>query len=1064
MILAEAQLLRDYLLDVRRVARRRAAISLVVDAGLLGLAWAAAVIGFCALTLRGDIGAPAGVVGGALGLGALVGGRIRRFRTVVGPPADLVTLARSIAGAPGPLRRVATAQERERDSVLRHELLGATQLWQVLDHSDADPSFSPELAAAYVRRVGVATLDLDAKLALPPPRRAPRALGAVVASAVLVGLVLHPVGVRGVAVLLAGTDARPPPPPQPVWSSLVLVLDYPEHTWRPDRRVQNPSGTIRAPAGTQITLELEAAGHADAVRLVLTHDRLELAPGPAAESSSDLASELATRVIELARVGPPEQRRWTGQFTVRGAGSWVVALLDDTDEDDPAALAVAARRSPPMRIELEPDALPEVELLPLPAGQREVTETDRVELRFSARDDFGLVGAELVYELLTAEGELERHRLPAGRAPGGGSRTSRTSRTWRHRTTWDLSAIPTEQRSAVSYWIEVRDNDPGLGLTPLVDGPGKVAASARQQLLLHDEEAEHAANIRDLQAIRDAAVDMLAARLTTSAFSDLDQEVSLARKLRTAHELHEGAATLLTMIAGAVDALAVDTMIPEREVETLAAIHERLLALHREEATLLDQLPASPVGQVEREREDERAPLLRKLGPHNQREREQLEDEIIRLDDLVDGQIIAHIETLVARLQASQQKLVEKLEQLASGDESVRPEIEQLEQRIREDMGRVQQARAQLRKELGEEWMNLDAFKAMEERMRSQELLEQLARGDVEGALEQARAQLDEIRTLREQVQQQGAESEAPALSEEDRQRMKMLRELSRLQDEQTGMRGETRRLREQWRDAVGDQRAEPGTGERAGEQAKQLRETLEEIDDTHLSREGRRALEDAREALESLEAAAQAGDATQLELFEGAAAASEALERAQAGTQPGEAEARALRKLGDRAGRLRSELLEPLPDADDVVGPGDAQGPGRRLSERSVELAERQRALRERAKRLLDDPAANVLPAPGREAMRRADQAMRRAGESLDDAALDGALDGEQAAWGGLQQAIDSLRQSSPPPPPRDGGDASTEAERDRSLRDQVVEAMREGDRDGFDEDTKRYYEELLR
>ena len=47
---------------------------------------------------------------------------------------------------------------------------------------------------------------------------------------------------------------------------------------------------------------------------------------------------------------------------------------------------------------------------------------------------------------------------------------------------------------------------------------------------------------------------------------------------------------------------------------------------------------------------------------------------------------------------------------------------------------------------------------------------------------------------------------------------------------------------------------------------------------------------------------------------------------------------------------------------------------------------------------------------------------------------------------------------------PPSGGGESSTEAERDRSLRDQVVEAMREGDRDGFDEDTKRYYEELLR
>lgn len=1039
MVQASALLLRDYLHDVRRMALRRAVISLLVDAALFTSFWAATVIVFCALTLRGDLGASIGAALGALGLGALLSARSRSLRAAIGSTG---LLARAISTAPGPLRQVATDEEREGDVVLRHELLGATQLWQALEHDDTSDRHgsSPELAAAYVQRVGVATLDLDPKLALPRPRRAPRALGALLALGVLTGLVIDPLGARGVALLLAGADARPPPPPQPVWSSLMLVLDYPEHTRRPDRRVPNPSGTIRAPAGTRITLELEAAGPADAVRLVLTHGRLELASAPAAQ------------VVEFERVGEPEDQRWSGQFTVRGAGSWVIALLDDPGENDAAALAVAARRSAPMGFELEVDAMPEVELLPLPDDQREVSETDRVQLRFSARDDFGLVGADLVYELLTAEGELERHRLPAGKAPGG------SARAWRHRYAWDLSAIPIEERSAVTYWIEVRDNDPGLGLTPLADGPGKVAASARQQLLLHDEEAEHAANIQDLQAIRDAAVDMLAARLTTLAFSDLDPKliVGLTRKLRTARELHEGAATLLTMIAAAVDALAVDTMIAEREVVTLAAIHERLLDLHRQEAALLDQLPILPTRGAEREREAELAPLLRKLGPHNQREREQLEDEIIRLDDLVDGQIIAHIETLVARLQVSQQKLVEKLEQLVSGDESVRPEIEQLEQRIREDMGRVQQARAQLRKELGDEWMNLDAFKVMQERMRSQELLEQLARGDVEGALEQARAQLDEIRSLREQVQQQGSESEAPALSEEDRQRMKMLRELSRLQDEQTGMRGETRRLREQWRDAVGDQSAEQRAVEQAGEQAKQLREAIEEIDDTNLSREGRAALEDAREALETLEAAAQDGDATQLELFEGAAQASEALDRARAGAKPGEAEAQALRKIGGQAGRLRGQLREPLPDADEVLTPGQTT----QLSE----LGERQRALRERSKRLLEDPAADILPAPGREAMRRADQGMGQAGESLEDAALDGALDGEQRAWDGLRQAIDSLRQSSPPPPPRDGGDASTEAERDRSLRDQVVEAMREGDRDGFDEDTKRYYEELLR
>ncbi len=1020
----QAQLLRDYLAAVRRVTLRRSLRTAFVDTTLFAICWTALVIVFVGASLRGDLGLNVGTALGSLLLGALLTLRGRDVQALLGSP---VALARAISRTSGPLRRRATASERERDVILRHEILGATEL-------SVTPSRSPELAAAYIHRVGAQTLGLDPALALPRPARLPRAIAGLLAFSLALGLVLHPLGARGLELLRAGVDGRPPPAPQPVWTSLVLVLDYPDYTRRPDRRVPNPSGSIRVPAGTVVAIELDAAGEAAAVRVVVTHD------GP------ELASAADADIVELEPIGDAEARRWSGSFTVRAAGSAVVALLDDASSQTATQLQSAARHSAPIRIELEQDALPEVELLPLPESQREANETDRVDVRFSSRDDFGVVKAELVYELARDDGELERHRLPAGEAPGG------SARSWQHRHTWDLSAIPIEQRGTITYWIEVRDNDPGLGLVPLPDGPGKVAASARQQLLVHDDEAEHAANIRDLQAIRDAAVDLLAVRLTTPAFEELDDERGLTRRLRLARAMHDQSASLLTLIAAAVDALAVDTMVAERDVELLAGIHERLLELHRQEGALHETLPVG----AEHERPDERAPLLGKLGPHNRRELEQLEDEIIRLDDLVDNQIIAHLETLVARLQASQQKLVEKLEQLAAGDESVRPEIEQLEQRIRADMQRVQQARSQLSKEVGDEWMNLDAFKAMEARMRSEALLERLRKGDTDGALQQAREQLDAIRSLRDRLQQNGEQQASPAMSEEDRNRMKMLRELSRLQDEQTGLRSETRRLEQQWRDAVDDRRAEAETVEQARERAKSLREELSEVDDSNLSREGRTAWEDAREALERLEAAGEDGSASQLELFDAAQQAAAALDRAQRGSKPGEAEADALRELSKKANRLRDGLREDLPDPDEVLDSEQT----RRLSE----LAQRQRALREQADRLLDDPAASVLPEPGRSAMNRADRGMGEAGDALEDAALDGALGGEQRAWDGLQQAIDSLRQGSPPPPPSGGSEASTEAERDRSLRDQVVEAMREGDRDAFDEDTKRYYEELLR
>lgn len=1028
-----AQLLHDYLRAVRRLARRRGVVAVVSDLVAVGLGAVAAVGALVAWSLRGDLGV-LGLLVVALAVGSLTALRLRALAARTRSP---LAVARAISRARGALRSHASPAERERDAGLRHELLGATELWQASELGRPDEQRSPELAAAYVRRIGAATLDLDPDLALPRPRRWPRILALVLSAGALAGLAVSAPGQRGFGLLFAAEDGRPPPPPRPVWSALELELDYPEHTRRPDRRVPNPSGALRVPAGTRITVDMDIAEPAEAARLVLIHDAVELAEAPEPE------------VHELEAVGGEDSRRWRGSFTVRGAGVWVVALLDDAgDPDDPGALAVAERRSKPMRVELEPDAPPEVELLPLPESQREANETDRIDLRFSARDDFGVVEAELVYEIGPI-GDRKRLRLPAGEAPGGAARS------WRHRYSWDLSAIPLEDRGEVSYWIEVRDNDPGLGLVGLDDGPGKVSASARQQLLVHDEEAEHAENIRNLQEIRDAAVDLLAARLTTEAFEGLGEEIWLPRKLERARDIRDASAALLTMIAGAVDDLAMDTMVGERELMTLAGIHERLLELHRKEAELHEDVPPG----AEFEDSAEVAKLLRKLGKHNEKQRAQLEDEIIRLDDLVDEQIIERIEALVARLQVSQQKLVEKLEQLAAGDESVRPEIEQLEQRIREDLRKVQEARAALRKEVGDEWMNLDAFKAMEARMQSQALLEQLRRGDVDGALEQAREGLEAIRNMREQVQKNAAEPDAPQLSEEERQRMKMLRELSRLQDEQTGLRSETRRLREKWRESVGQQQADERATKRAKQQAEELREELEDINDARLSREGRKAWEDAREALEKLEAAKQdkAGQSRQLELFEAARDAAEALERAKAGSKASEAEGESIRKLAKQAERLRRELREPLPDPDDVLDPDSA----RRLRE----LGERQQTLRERSDRLLEDPAAEILPDEGREGMRGADQGMRQAHDALDGAALDGALRGEERAWQGLQRAIDSLRESSPPPPPQSSaGDASTEAERDRSLRDQVVEAMREGDREGFDEDTKRYYEELLR
>ncbi|MCA9634984.1 MAG: protein kinase [Myxococcales bacterium] len=682
---------------------------------------------------------------------------------------------------------------------------------------------------------------------------------------------------------------------------------------------------------------------------------------------------------------------------------------------------------------IEPDEAPEVELLPLAAADRAPSELDSVDITFRARDDFGIARAHLV--IAADGGEGEETRLDLGAPPD-------QARAWNHRYAWDLSQMPIEERRALEYWIEVRDNDPArIGADPL---PGKVTRSTRMRLEIHDRESEHAANIEGLRELRDAAVDHLAHRLLAAAFAA--EPPALLAALDEARSLHAEIGDLLAGLATMIDQLSVDPLTRERDVANLTAIHRRLRAIYLDEAAAHAKMPpGAELGAGGRART-----LLASLAAISERLVRQLEDEIIRLDDLVDNQIVDRIEALVARVEASQRKLVELLERLRAGDRTVEPAIEELQQRLREDLRRIAEARAQLHKEVDSEFLNLDAFRALESRLSHEDVMESLRRGDVDGALERARERLEELRGLRDSVQERLANAPSEQLSPQERARLVLLRELSRLQDTERGIEGESRTIHERWRAQVSQQALDDADATALKKRAEGLRESIESINDARLDREARRALDDAAEHLDRL---SKTGNA--LEAQEGAEGLVDALERALAGAREGEREAKQLRRLvaDAKEARERTRGRVPTPEATH-------QGESAAALE---ELAQRQGNARQRARELLALPEAEHLPEAGEAALERAAKSLDRSAGDLDRRASGEALGGEREALGWIQQAIDSLRKTSPPPSGA-SAQASTESERDRSLRDSVLEAMRERPPEGYDEPVKRYYEELLR
>lgn len=993
------------LLDrARWLSAGRAAAVVAWDVAVVAAVIAVLAGAAVAWTLRGDLAASLAPVAFGLLAVAVAGFAARGFARRAGSRHRMVT---SIARTPGPLGPSTDAA----DAALRHEIRGAYDLIEGRGRGG-----SAALRSRYVADVEgrLVARGVTANAALGSPRIARRlALGCLAALAL--GAAAQIEGWRvGFDRAVRGLDGRDPLPAQPVWSTLSLELAYPEHTSRPARTVPNPSGALRAPAGTRVVLTLTPRVAASTGAVVVAHDPDELSRGaPSERTALDLHDDGTLR----------------GEFTVRGSGSWTV-VLGEQDEHTSAAL--------PM--ELEPDRAPEIDVPPLSPADQSVRDDDEVTVRWSAQDDFGVAAVELVYQL--ADGTT--HRLPR-QSP------AEPSRTWRSQTRWDISMIPSEGRNEVLYWLEVVDNDPGLGLVPIVDGPGKRTKSATMQLQVEDEQAEHAQNIASLRELRDAAIDALAARMLTGAFTAGAEAMPV--RIDGARGLLAQTEALLTGMAATVDAISVDALAQDRDARTLAGIHARLLEIHRREAAAHTALAPG----VEHDDEAAAEKALDRIAPVHGQVRAALEDEIIRIDDMVDGMLLERLETLVARLETTQRKLIELLEALQAGDESVRGQIEQLEQRRREDLRKLAEIRAQLREELDEEYMNADAFAILEQMAADEELQAMLQRGEVDRALERARGELDEVSQMRNQVQEQtGAGSPASPLSEEERKRIELLRELSRLQDEEGSLRGRTSELQRKWRDEVADQRASPDQAESARSGAAALDEMLEGINDARLGRDARAGLEDAKAALERLGAVSRAEQPSALELAESAEAARDGIARALGGAERREKEGKALERAQARAEALRDGLAGQLPSASEVL-------PEAERAEFDA-LGERQQGLRERASSLLEGELGDLLPPAGRQGMRRADTGMGRSGRALDQETPREAIRGQAQAWQGLQDAIDSLRRGSPPPPAGASGEASTEADRDRSLRDALLDAMREDAPAGFVDPVRRYYEELLR
>lgn len=194
-----------------------------------------------------------------------------------------------------------------------------------------------------------------------------------------------------------------------------LGLRYPAYTGRPPQTLAATAGNIVAPVGTRV--EVTATANKPLRRALFVRDGKTGAPWRVSGATA------------------------SGRLTVLRDGTYGLRLRDTTGFD--------AAETPQYTIHAQPDQPPAVQIV-APAADVERTPEGVVNLRITARDDWGVRDTRLAYRIGGKHGTLA--------LPGGANRPVVNTGG-----AWNLAALPLRPGDTVTYEAVARDAVPQTG-------------------------------------------------------------------------------------------------------------------------------------------------------------------------------------------------------------------------------------------------------------------------------------------------------------------------------------------------------------------------------------------------------------------------------------------------------------------------------------------------------------------------------------------------------------------------------------------------------------------------
>lgn len=908
---------------------------------------------------------------------------------------------------------------------LRLDALAAVEL----EHRwESEHGHSPTLAKAFVREVDVRARRYRPQDLLDPRpvRIAMAGFSITIALCLYFVLVFTERFIQGLSTLAAPSAPKTLVARSPITGDFTLTYRYPAYTGLEERTLTGTTGEISAPAGTEVMVQTRADRDVEGAALVV--------------NGTNVALTVKARTLE-------------GRFILDQPGQYHVAFLDGQD---------VSAEGPDVPIHIEADSPPSVELLsPEPELELDPDKRD-VPLRYAIADDYGLTQVELVYR---APGKPEqRQKL-----------TVDDGRTVRGTTSWNLAALALKPGEEVAYYLEATDND-------AVHGP-KRGVSRTQTLKLYSAAAHQREALEKAEALWERLVLHLADRL----------------------ESPERKAPVEANSAGAaIDARA----------RTLA---EEMRAFATEQLKARDPLPDVPeaMGVAGKTLADDTRSLgiRRRDGARLmtlvELDTKHSEASVLYLEQLLDRRKLDALEQLAKELREDRRELARLIDEFKkSPDDKTQQALLQQMQQLRQRMQALQQQMAELAKGIRDEFVNTEGLQEALEEKNLQSALDELEQLVREGKAEEAAKRMQELAMEMDQMLEQLEAASERSDDEADPELERMVEDFEKSLDEtmrsQEQLAQQTQALRDKARAAAKSrlEKEGPQLKKEALKSLAELERSLMDAADEHgpfsiYDEAAERALGNARSAKQALEA----------DEFDLASEAAERLkddaeqlrENAEQRQQQGElfqmpnATKRDLRRRAEQAKRNEHKaesVAESLQRLFPQQGEGLSEGEQKSMSE----LAQRQQQLSQKAQGLRGqmqniNERAPLFDESSKEKAEMAQDRMQKAGQRLQGKDPNAGLGQQRGAMDAMQQLKQALQQQSQqaqggsgkrglPRPFAQRGEGAGRGNTNqkiaipdedpnraaRDLRQDVMNAMKQGAPDRYRDQNKHYYEELVK